>query len=122
MKKFLVILVLGLFLSSNSYANIIVLNCKNLMKEVVEGTEYTTMRVDLKNKFIDTGHGKQLYSKIIEETDAYIKAKYMGAETDTLYIDRYTGAAKVINVYKIEGRKKFDILESYKCEKVKKIF
>ena len=122
MKKLLGIVVLGLLLSGNTYANIIVLNCKNLMNEVADGTEYSTMRIDIKNKIIDTGHGKELLSKIVEENDTYLKASYMGAETDTLYIDRYTGVAKVISVWKVEGRNKFEIIESYKCEKVKKLF
>jgi hypothetical protein len=122
MKKLLGIVALGLLLSSNAYANIIILNCKNLMKEVAEGTEYSTMRIDFKSKTIDTGHGKQLLSKIVEVDDAYLKASYMGFDTDTLYIDRYTGIAKVISIYKVEGQKKIEIIESYKCEKVKKLF
>ena len=46
----------------------------------------------------------------------------MGMETDTLYIDRYTGVAKVISIYKADGQKKIRIIESYKCEKSKKLF
>ena len=46
----------------------------------------------------------------------------MGFDTDTLYIDRYTGIAKVISINKVEGQKKIEIIESYKCEKVKKLF
>ena len=122
MKKLLGIAVLGLLLSGNAYANVITLNCKNLMKEISEGTEYTTIRINLKNKIIDTGHGKELVSEIVEEDEAFLKAHYMGMETDTLYIDRYTGVAKVISIYKADGQKKIRLIESYKCEKAKKLF
>ena len=31
------------------------------------------MRIDLRNKLIDTGHGKELMSKIVEEDEKYLK-------------------------------------------------
>ena len=122
MKKLLGIVVLGLLLSGNAYSNIIILDCKNLMEDKADGTEYTTMRIDFRNKLIDTGHGKELMSKIVEEDEKYLKAHFMGMDSETLYIDRFTGTAKVISVYKIEGRKKYEVVESYKCTRVKKLF
>ena len=97
-----------------SSSNKFVLNCAEI--------KIQKCYVISKSKTIDTGHGKQLLSKIVEVDDAYLKASYMGFDTDTLYIDRYTGIAKVISIYKVEGQKKIEIIESYKCEKVKKLF
>ena len=85
MKKLLGIVFLGLLLSGNAYSNIITLDCKNLMEDKADGTEYTTMRIDLRNKLIDTGHGKELMSKIVEEDEKYLKAHFMGILRNSLH-------------------------------------
>ena len=120
MKKLLAIVVLGLLWSGNSYAEIIVLDCKSLMKETPEGMLYQTIKIDTKKKVVDTGLGYN--SPIIEEDDKFFKAKHYGSDSETVYIDRYTGVIKILTTSKINGNKKISLFEHLKCERVEKKF
>ncbi len=120
LKKLLAIIVLGLLWSGNSYAEIIVLDCRSLMKETPEGMLYQTIKIDTKKKVVDTGLGYN--SPIIEEDDKFFKAKHYGLDSETVYIDHYTGVIKILTTYKINGNKKISLFEHLKCERVEKKF
>ena len=123
-KLFSTILVICSLLSGNAYAEIINLDCKSLIKDEIQTNDYETIRIDTKKKEIDAGFGfgEGYGSKIIEEDDKYFKALYLGSKTTTLYIDRYTGIVKVISISNVNDKKKYSLIEHYKCEKVEKKF
>ena len=52
MKKLLGIVVLGLLLSGNAYAEIITLDCKSLMEETPQNLRYQTIKINTKEKYI----------------------------------------------------------------------
>jgi hypothetical protein len=120
MKKLLGILVLGLLLSGNAYAEIITLDCKSLMEETPQNLRYQTIKINTKEKYIDTGFG--INSPIVEETDEYFKAKHYGSDGETVHIDRYTGVLKIISISNVNGEKKYSLFDHLKCEKTKKKF
>ena len=59
---------------------------------------------------------------IIEEDDKFFKAKHYGSDSETVYIDRYTGVIKILTISKINGNKKISLFEHLKCERVEKKF
>ena len=52
MKKLLGIVVLGLLLSGNAYAELITLDCKSLIKDQPQNMKYMTLRIDTKKKLL----------------------------------------------------------------------
>ena len=121
MKNVLVILILSLFFCGNSYSKIITLDCKSLIKEQEQNLLYQTINIDTDKKLIDTGLGYN--SPIIEETDKFFKAKHYGSDSETVYVDRYTGVVKIISVSKIgDQKKKYSLFDHFKCEVARKKF
>ena len=123
-KLFYLILVLGLLLSGNAYAELITLDCKSLIKDQPQNMKYMTLRIDTKKKIIDTGFGfgPGYESAIIEETNEYFKAKYLNSDSGTVFIDRYTGIVKIISTYNSDKKKSYNLDEHFRCEKAQKRF
>jgi len=123
MKKIYAFIVLLTFSSSVS-AQMIILDCKDLLNDQ-KGKEYQTIRIDTRNKLIDMGFGfaGNNGSKIVEEKDHYFKARYLNLDSMTIYVDRYSGAVKVLHTFQDpKGQKKITLDESYKCTKANKKF
>lgn len=120
MKKLLMILLLSFFMSNYANAEIITLDCKSLMKETPQNMLYQTIKINTKEKYIDTGLG--INSPIVEETDEYFKAKHYGSDSETVHVDRYTGVLKIIRISKVNGENKYRLFEHLKCERTKKKF
>ena len=120
MKKFSLVFIFSFIFSVNTYAEIIILDCKNLMKDVPQNILYQTITIDTKSKNIDDGFGIG-NSPIIEETDKYFKAKHYGP-ADIIHVDRYTGVIKFILISNVNGKKTYTLFDHYKCEKTEKKF
>ncbi|WP_440915730.1 hypothetical protein [Candidatus Pelagibacter sp.] len=120
-KLFLNILVLTLLFRGSAIAEIIILDCKNLIKDTPQNMLYQTITIDTKAKTFDTGMGLDI-SPIVEETDKYFKAKHYGSDSETVFIDRYSGVIKIISVSNVNGKKSYSLFEHYKCERTKQKF
>lgn len=118
-KKFVLAFIITL-LCSATFAEIITLDCKSLMKETPQNMLYQTIKINTKEKYIDTGLG--INSPIVEETDEYFKAKHYGSDSETVHVDRYTGVLKIITISKVNGKNNYSLFDHLKCERTKKKF
>ena len=121
-KRIFLAFIFSFVFSANTYAEFVTLDCKSLMKETPQNMLYQTIKINLRDKWIDTGLGMGVYSPIVEETEEYFKAKHYGSDNETVHIDRYTGVLKIISISNVNGEKKYSLFDHLKCEKTKKKF
>ncbi len=126
MKKLLGIVVLGLLLSSDAYAELITLKCKNKNSKATYPNAF--VEIDLKNNKLNYEHlGWTLNLQTV--TPYYVQALYI-VEGENLiwwvYLDRYSGDLKVFNSdgdsKEVSGVYLSKRTGNFKCKKIDKVF